>query len=208
MTKVTSLDIHIGLYHLRWRSIYLISKKVAGNIFKRSKDQGLHLLLHKPTFPLILPMHVGIKWLQTKNWQRDPSWKCLFVQSSIHFAVDVGFDVDVDIDDGLLLISVLMMMPKTKLLIEFKQWFVESSIPDPRLCTLFIVCDPFVQFSKFSNTQCWFSGLQLFTSNYLQGLHNWPQRTLKWNRSLHLREASSTCTCACNWALPKWEGDV
>ena len=118
-------------------------------------------------------MHVGIKWLQTKNWQRDPSWKCLFVQSSIHFAVDDGFDVDVDIDDGVLislLISVLMMM--SKLLIEFKQWFVESSIPDPRLCTLFIVCDPFVQFSKFSNTQCWFSGLQLFTCNYMQGLHN------------------------------------
>ena len=117
-------------------------------------------------------MHIGIKLFQTHYWQRDPSWKCLFVQSSIHFAVDVGFDVDVDIDDGLLLISVLMMMPKTKLLIEFKQWFVQSSIPDPRLCTLFIVCDPFVQFSKFSNTQCWFSGLQLFTSNYMQGLHN------------------------------------
>ena len=120
-------------------------------------------------------MHVGIKLFQTHNWQRDPSWKCLFVQYSIHFAVDVGFDVDADIDDSVLnslLISVLMMMPKTKLLIEFKQWFVQSSIPDPRLCTLFIVCDPFVQFSKFSNTQCWFSGLQLFTSNYMQGLHN------------------------------------
>ena len=34
--------------------------------------------------------------------------------------IDVGFDVDVDNGGGLLLISVLMMMPKTKLLIEFK----------------------------------------------------------------------------------------
>ena len=44
-------------------------------------------------------MHVGIKLFQTHNWQRDPSWKCLFVQYSIHFAVDVGFDVDAIIDD-------------------------------------------------------------------------------------------------------------